>query len=417
MAVDDSYCPLHIPPAGCYSRRDQWYYIPIPPYILLTHSSAVPLSAYEIDQEFTYRPTDTLPPLPLSHLIPGMFQHQTGAFNPQILTVGDVIQLNNSIFNFTITEAFDAADNTQPVSSFSYYNNPFSDGCDVTNMTTMLTIDRTSPFTRSDVSIQLDMTVTVTCHIPTLFSMTWSGTLRDKYAWSNALSTAQEDVLALVFDILNIFKDWSVSHETSNITLSNVAIEPCCECHEYMSPPADLPDADSAATQAPCSSRPARLMVISQFAQISDEFEEFDAHTLAVVFHNHIQSLYHLVRLELGVILDNQIYTSPEMYNRSISPVGDADAENANDSRRSTSNATVMAKWMETARFFEESDCVPVMPYLRSVPRVKPLGSAIISVFTSTFAMLSVAWTVFNVIATALAQLRAGEFRFIPSKA
>ncbi|KAJ7640359.1 hypothetical protein DFH06DRAFT_1215828, partial [Mycena polygramma] len=42
------------------------------------------------------------------------------------------------------------------------------------------------------------------------------------------------------------------------------------------------------------------------------------------------------------------------------------------------------------------------MPYLRPVPRLKPLGSAITSVFVSTFAMLSVAWTTFSVIAGAL---------------
>ncbi|KAJ7666932.1 hypothetical protein DFH06DRAFT_1185077 [Mycena polygramma] len=42
------------------------------------------------------------------------------------------------------------------------------------------------------------------------------------------------------------------------------------------------------------------------------------------------------------------------------------------------------------------------MPYLRPIPRLKPLGSAITSVFVSTFAMLSVAWTTFSVISGAL---------------
>ncbi|KAJ6516815.1 hypothetical protein C8R47DRAFT_1088409 [Mycena vitilis] len=51
----------------------------------------VPLSAYEIDQQFTYRPNDTLLPLLLSDLIPQIFQHQTSGFNPQLLSVGDTI--------------------------------------------------------------------------------------------------------------------------------------------------------------------------------------------------------------------------------------------------------------------------------------------------------------------------------------
>ncbi|KAJ7655533.1 hypothetical protein B0H17DRAFT_1146370 [Mycena rosella] len=103
-------------------------------FILLAVALAVvnvPLSAYEMDQESTFRPNDTLPPLPFSSLIPEILQHPTGAFSPQILTVGDTIQLNNSIFKFIITAAFNELDNTQPVSSFSYYNNPFSGGCDV----------------------------------------------------------------------------------------------------------------------------------------------------------------------------------------------------------------------------------------------------------------------------------------------
>ncbi|KAJ7655520.1 hypothetical protein B0H17DRAFT_1265519 [Mycena rosella] len=69
-------------------------------------------------------------------------------------------------------------------------------------------------------------------------------------------------------------------------------------------------------------------------------------------------------------------------------------------SRLATTNATLMAEWRDS---FNETDRVPVMPYLRSVPRLKPLGSAVTSVFVSTFAMLSVAWTIFNLIAGAVA--------------
>jgi hypothetical protein len=42
------------------------------------------------------------------------------------------------------------------------------------------------------------------------------------------------------------------------------------------------------------------------------------------------------------------------------------------------------------------------MSYIRTVPRLKPLGAAITSVFVSTFAMVSVLWHVFSFIAAAL---------------
>ncbi|KAJ7661831.1 hypothetical protein B0H17DRAFT_1144477 [Mycena rosella] len=130
---------------------------------------------------------------------------------------------------------------------------------------------------------------------------------------------------------------------------------------------------------------------------------------LNTVFQNTFQSLYHLVRMELGVILENQIYASPEMYNQSISDVSGGLIPGAMASRLSTTNTTLMADWRDTVRLFNETDRVPVMPYLRSVPRLKPLGSAITSVFVSTFAMLSVAWTILSLIAGAVTTSPAAQ--------
>jgi hypothetical protein len=94
-------------------------------------TAAVPLSAYNTVQEFTYRPNDTLPVVALSSLVPSVFQQSTNSPTPQLLTVGGIIKLNGSLFEYTIVDAFDGLDETKPVSSFSYYNNPFSEGCDV----------------------------------------------------------------------------------------------------------------------------------------------------------------------------------------------------------------------------------------------------------------------------------------------
>ncbi|KAJ7655532.1 hypothetical protein B0H17DRAFT_1265528 [Mycena rosella] len=130
---------------------------------------------------------------------------------------------------------------------------------------------------------------------------------------------------------------------------------------------------------------------------------------LNTLLKNTFQSLYHLVRMELGVILENQIYVSPDMYNKSISDDSeDLNRDDATRSRLSTTNATLMAEWRDTMRLFNETDRVPVMPYLRSVPQLKSLGSAITSVFVSTFAMLSGAWTIFSLISGALAASHTG---------
>jgi hypothetical protein len=135
------------------------------------------------------------------------------------------------------------------------------------------------------------------------------------------------------------------------------------------------------------------------------------------LFQNVFQSLYHLVRMEIGVIHENQIYAFPDMYNRSISdvdppfPYPDFQVY-ANQSRVSTSNATIMSEWQQNVRAFNESEHIPVMFYLRPVPRLKALGSAITSVFVSTFAMLFALWTIFTLVAGAFVSGHAGEFFF-----
>ncbi|KAJ7166264.1 hypothetical protein C8R46DRAFT_1276200, partial [Mycena filopes] len=69
----------------------------------------------------------------------------------------------------------------------------------------------------------------------------------------------------------------------------------------------------------------------------------------------------------------------------------------ANKSRTLTSNMTLMKQWAETVHSFNTTTRVPVITYLRPVQHLKPLGSAVTSVFVSTFAMVSVLWTIFSI--------------------
>ncbi|KAK6984859.1 hypothetical protein R3P38DRAFT_2806217 [Favolaschia claudopus] len=79
------------------------------------------------------------------------------------------------------------------------------------------------------------------------------------------------------------------------------------------------------------------------------------------------------------------------------------------NARASTTNQTVLAQWKDMVDYYNTTDRVPVMEYSRTVPRLKPLGSAITSVFVATFAMLSSIWTIFSLVAGALAKMYSGQ--------
>ena len=172
-------------------------------------------------------------------------------------------------------------------------------------------------------------------------------------------------------------------------------VNPCCNCNAAL---AGSPIETTSLLQPPCSLDPVGFIVIgtenlvtdssghvegwvpeNMPATVSDMFKTFGnlSDDLGVACQNVLEAVYHLVRLDLGVVLENQIYNS---------------------------NATLtMAALHKEVEFFKTSDRVPVMQYLRSTPRIKPLGSAITSVFVSTFAMLSALWTIFSIVAGALA--------------
>ncbi|KAJ7893935.1 hypothetical protein B0H14DRAFT_829372 [Mycena olivaceomarginata] len=135
-------------------------------------SFVVPLSAYTIVIEATYTPNASLPALPLSGLVPSILQESSysGSFSPQTLAPGQTIRPNGSIYSYDITGAYNGFDTSQPVSTFSYYNNPLSDSCDITTMTI------------NALSRQLHAFARITCWTPIVYILTidissvWSST-------------------------------------------------------------------------------------------------------------------------------------------------------------------------------------------------------------------------------------------------
>ncbi|KAF7343585.1 hypothetical protein MSAN_01979000 [Mycena sanguinolenta] len=291
----------------------------------------VPLSAYNIVQEFTYQPNDTLPAVFLGNLVPSVLQNPTDSFTPQLLNVGETIVLHDSIFNYTISQAFDGVDTSKPVSTFPYFNNPLSDGCDVANLTIQVQLTNYTLPGFNYWSSKVQASGIVVCYVPTLFYLTWSGLPLDEFfqAIRNIPRLSSGDIVRYDFFI-------------AGLTLS--------------------------------------------------------------------QTFYHLIRLDLGVIVYNQIYNSPQMFNRTIGSIDTGEFDSwANAARNLTFNAMLMVQWLEEVEFFQNNTRVPPLEYLRSVPRLKPVGSAVTSVFVSTFAMLSVMWTVFSLVAGVLARAHGGK--------
>ncbi|KAJ7872264.1 hypothetical protein B0H14DRAFT_2570276 [Mycena olivaceomarginata] len=320
------------------------------------------INTYEFVQEVTYRPNDTTSALLLGGWLPSLLQVPAVSFTPQILTVGDTIRLNGSSLDFIIASAFDLRDETVPVSTFSYSNNPFSDGCDV-------------------------ISAAILCYSPTTrFTLNWNATLSSDVMLAPA-NPGQKTISGMTLELLgeravSVAVGWAylpelkgfLVQDNSTIFFPNVRA---------------LPGLDNST-------------VVSAQAGTSN------------LVHNMFQSLFQVLRLEMGIILPNQIYASPEMFNNSILPVSlppqfsiPNTISMANTSRASTTNASELSQWRDMVDLFNTTDRVPVMEYTRTVPKLKPLGSAITSVFVSTFAMLSSLWTVFSLAAGALARIYA----------
>ncbi|KAJ7323318.1 hypothetical protein DFH08DRAFT_350871 [Mycena albidolilacea] len=224
--------------------------------------------------------------------------------------------------------------------------------------------------------------------------------------------------------------DWQGTPWYSNAPVVNISatVYACCHC--------DLAGSPETTTllEPPCSSGPPQFMATEAYfafkygsehvveevtnqmhplmstealEQLAGRLGNVSRPDFTRAFQNVFQAIYHLVRLDLGVILDNQIYNSPQMFNLNIMPVtvpARYYSSFANTSRAATSDSTVMVQWRQRVAFYQNSDRVAIMEYLRPVPRLKPLGSAITSVFVSTFAMLSALWTIFSLGAGALAR-------------
>ncbi|KAK7036319.1 hypothetical protein R3P38DRAFT_3263700, partial [Favolaschia claudopus] len=378
----------------------------------------VPLSAYEFIQEATYRPNDTLPALPLSRWLPSLLQPPTISFQPQVLTVGDNFNLNNSILDFTLTGAYDRIGNT-PVSTFSYFNNPLSDVCDVSDM---------SIFWNGTMSNPGKVSALIECNFPaTRFTMSWERSFNAGTA-GNVLDDLFNSIWLILVDMLTTYlKGGSTDSEytvlpkcadsgfnTSETSICSI-LQPSVFVAEYIR----LFSGNRSAIYPPTiggvwwtQSNNRLFLPILLFPNMV-----WNPADVSAIIQNYFQMVFHYLRLQMGVVHPNLIFASADMYNHSILPIG-LPPEGVpsleydfyaivNRSRAAMANQTYFAQMREVVHLYNTSDQVPVMEYSRTVPKLKPLGSAITSVFVSTFAMLSTIWAAFSLIAGALAKIYA----------
>ncbi|KAK6981534.1 hypothetical protein R3P38DRAFT_3459982 [Favolaschia claudopus] len=351
--------------------------------------------------------------------LPSLFQPPTISFQPQVLTVGDTFNLNNSLANFTLTGVYDRMNGGTPVSTFSYFNNPFSDGCDISNMSiyydgqfSPMVIITMTPFSAK-------LSAQINCDFPvTRLTMTWEGIVTNELGNQLRNNILDDLFTSITLDLLKMLITY--------LDVSEYSVIPACPDHSN-------PNTNSTCLRLqPSEFRATYFRLVSGNESVyypsKDQTQSDDSLILPVpsipgvawdpadvsaIIQNMFQMAFHYLRLQMGVVHPNLIYASAELYNHSILPVApllvmfDPYLASVNRSRAAMANETYFAQMREIVHLYNTSDRVPVMEYSRTVPKLKPLGSAMTSVFVSTFAMLSTIWAIFSLIAGVLAKMYA----------
>ncbi|KAK7065108.1 hypothetical protein R3P38DRAFT_2493228 [Favolaschia claudopus] len=393
----------------------------------------IPLSGYETVEEFTYFPNASITALPMQNLIPSFLRPATAKFSSQHLNVGQVFSLNGSAVSYTIQSAFDAG-SKESVLSFPYYNNPFSNNCDIQNITVNVNLAVEDLYGHQYYG--WSATGFILCNYPTAFEMSWG------MSWDSAggPQNAQIDKsLSLYIHLHSAYsRVFGVNSTQVGGASVSVTARPCCSCNGANTSEAVQSDAADL-LEFPCTSQPAQFIGISgnvvnsadlehpwgflynwAGSNTSDLFSGLDPQIQYTYFSS--KGLSALQAPDLGLIFENQIFSSPEMFNSSIRPIAipaDSQYTNgpfglisysmANEMLASTLNTTLMQEWKSSVLAMERSTRVPVLEYLHPISQFKPLGSAMTSVFVATFAMVSAVWTVFGLVARAFVSSPEGE--------
>ncbi|PBK90157.1 hypothetical protein ARMGADRAFT_306480 [Armillaria gallica] len=283
----------------------------------------IPLSAYDVVQEFTYSPNDTSQSPPFSNMIPTFLRHTAGDFTPQTFRVGDTIQIYPSVFTYVIVEALP--------DSFPYYNNPLS-SCDVLNISLSL---------RKEESISFS--ATVSCWIPTDYKMTLNTSHASmQYHLQGGVNNDAIHYLDGIF--IDLEYGWDSENVTltskneggstpttvQNVTGIDLSVFPCCVCTNWFNeshiygissqydpllydhPPCDDNVAKFQATGMAVyygQDGSFSYMNIIPGGNILPSDQELEVPSnVQLVLQNALQAIYSTIRVDLGVSPPNQIF-------------------------------------------------------------------------------------------------------------
>ncbi|KAF9008573.1 hypothetical protein BDZ89DRAFT_1048151 [Hymenopellis radicata] len=344
---------------------------------LLTKGLEVPLTAYDIVQEYTYTPNATIPPLPFSYLIPSFLKSPLPDFSPQTLHVGDVFQLNDSTEEYNITSLANGGD------SFLFYNNPLT-SCDVQNVTMQIPTNAYFP-------TPAFMSADISCWVPVPFSLHWEAKMLDDFS-----DDAAQVMYMCWFPKFEIVD--SCDTDNSEIPLSFNITEWTTTAYPHC--PGSSLESAGWEDHLPCNSDPIDFAIVDETLTMwIDTLAPFIecASVYELTKENVFQGVYHYIRRDLGIHSPNQIWASRAMFNKTIQAISTTEHPSlswqANELR---SNYSAWTPWD-----MEHDECVktPQIFYSRWTYRRKSLGSAITNVFVATFTMLAAIWKLFSFIA------------------
>ncbi|KIY63925.1 hypothetical protein CYLTODRAFT_446327 [Cylindrobasidium torrendii FP15055 ss-10] len=379
-------------------------------------STSVPLAAYDRVTEFTYFPNKTDDTNRFWSFIPSALKKDTDfePFAPQTISVGDILSPNGSVYSYTV-ENVRAPDTGASVSSFAFSNNNLADSCDIAELRWDMKITHASGWgsreSQSEEGNQLviadfGIKVMVECWIPVNYTLTFdTRDLRDhqsnhvQHIWRAELGFLEYTVGASLGSL-------PVEYLEPKYSTKEIVLVPCCGC----SSKGDWKDEfdpwrkQRLAARSPCGSEPAQL----NFSGVS--FPRNGQRELILTsFTKTMLMLYHIIRLDLGIVEPNLIVTSRELLHQ---VVGDEIRVAINPEQEYSYASlepvddTLISGWRQQIEDLNNTLHSPSFSYSRSVWRLKPIGPAIISVYTATFTMVSLVWTIFVLTAAFLVSAR-----------
>ncbi|KIY63121.1 hypothetical protein CYLTODRAFT_414253 [Cylindrobasidium torrendii FP15055 ss-10] len=328
---------------------------------LLT-SISVPLAAYDRVTEFTYFPNITDDTNHFWSFIPSALKKDTDeeSFTPQTISVGDTLSVNGSIYSYTVTDSL-----CYPRFRAQYFQAALDLSWTVSSHPEGWSIDDQEQ--KGPAIINFGIKVTVECWIPVNYTLTLD--TRDLVSDALSLTGHVQDNWRRELFLMQPFL-----RARLRLAYSNAAL---LENVQGQLRPGD--EAIFASRIVPSYTDAESIAPFSKPTNMSHDF------------HIVMYKLYHSIRLDLGIVEPNLIFNSSEMMRQLIGDFRD-------------SSITIQER--QHIEDLNQTVHTPSFSYSRSVWRRKPIGSAIVSVYTATFTIISLVWTIFSLTAAFLAGVR-----------